>query len=188
MRFLLFLAAAIAWCTAAAQQPASPPAPTPAQPPLSTAAERVYDHARPRIVQVRTLLVAAGRQSSIGSGFVVSADGLVITNYHVVSRFALDPKTYRLEYLAPDGAKGALELLAIDVAHDLAVVMSSAAACPTSASTRARSRERCPRASASMRWEIPSTSASPSSRAPTTGWSTRATTSASTSPARSTRA
>ena len=122
MRFLPFLAAALAWGTASAQQPASPPAPTPAQPPLSTAAERVYDHARPRIVQVRTLLVTAGRQSSIGSGFVVSADGLVITNYHVVSRFALDPKTYRLEYLAPDGAKGTLELLAIDVAHDLAVV------------------------------------------------------------------
>lgn len=122
MRFLPFLAAAIACGTAAAQQPASPPAPTAAQPPLSTAAERVYDHARPRIVQVRTLLVAAGRQSSIGSGFVVSADGLVITNYHVVSRFALDPKTYRLEYLAPDGDKGTLQLLAIDVAHDLAVV------------------------------------------------------------------
>ena len=64
----------------------------------------------------------AGRQSSIGSGFLVSADGLAITNYHVVSRFALDPRTYRLEYLAPDGAKGALKLLAIDVAHDLAVV------------------------------------------------------------------
>jgi hypothetical protein len=71
---------------------------------------------------VRTLLQAAGRQTTIGSGFVVSADGLAITNYHVVSQFALDPRTFRLEYLAPDGARGTLKLLAIDVANDLAVV------------------------------------------------------------------
>ena len=91
-------------------------------PPLSSAAERVYELSRPRILQVRTLLVAAGRQTTIGSGFVVSADGLAITNYHVVSQFALDPRTFRLEYLAPDGSRGALKLLAIDVANDLAVV------------------------------------------------------------------
>src|SRR5258708_32611661 len=78
--------------------------------------------AKPRILQIRTLLQAAGRQSSLGSGFLVSAEGLAITNYHVVSRFALDPRTYRLEYLAPDGGKGSLKLLAFDVPHDLAVV------------------------------------------------------------------
>ncbi|MGZ5049343.1 MAG: S1C family serine protease, partial [Usitatibacter sp.] len=105
---------------AAAAQPA-PPAPE-AQRQLSNAAERVYDLAKPRILQIRTLLQAAGRQSTLGSGFLVSADGLAITNYHVVSQYALDPKTYRLEYLAPDGAKGTLKLLAFDVAHDLAVV------------------------------------------------------------------
>ena len=76
------LAAALA---VAQQQPAAP---------LSTAAERVYEMARPRILQVRTLLQAAGRQSSIGSGFVVSAAGLAITNYHVVARFALDPRRF----------------------------------------------------------------------------------------------
>jgi S1-C subfamily serine protease len=107
---------------AIAQQPAAPPASPLPQLPLSSAAERVYDYSKPRIVQVRTLLQAAGRQSSLGSGFLVSADGLAITNYHVVSRFVLDPRTYRLEYLAPDGARGALKVLAIDVAHDLAVV------------------------------------------------------------------
>ena len=93
-----------------------------AQPPRSTTAERVYETARPRILQVRTLLHAAGRQTSIGSGFLVSADGLAVTNYHVVSRFALDPRTYRLEFHAPDGTRGPLTLLAFDVAHDLAVV------------------------------------------------------------------
>ena len=122
MRFRTMRRGAAALAIAAglcAAQGNTPPAETPA---LSSAAERVYDMARPRILQVRTLLQAAGRQSSIGSGFVVSADGLAITNYHVVSQFALDPRTYRLEYLAPDGARGVLKLLAIDVANDLAVV------------------------------------------------------------------
>jgi S1-C subfamily serine protease len=114
-RILAFALAALIGA-AQAQNPAAPTTP------LSSAAERVYDHSRPRILQIRTLLQAAGRQSTIGSGFVVGADGFAITNYHVVSRFALDPRTYRLEYLAPDGAKGALRLLAIDVEHDLAVV------------------------------------------------------------------
>jgi serine protease Do len=121
LRYFRVLAVGLTFaCAAAAQQPAA--APETPQPPLSTTAERVYEFAKPRIVQVRTLLQSAGRQSTIGSGFLVSEDGLAITNYHVVSQFALDPKTYRLEYLAPDGAKGALKLLAIDVPHDLAVV------------------------------------------------------------------
>src|SRR5258707_845194 len=88
----------------------------------SRVAENVYAGARPRLLQVRTLVAVAGRQSSIGSGFLVSHDGLAITNYHVVSQYALEPRTYRLEYTAPDGFRGMLQLLAIDIANDLAVV------------------------------------------------------------------
>ena len=124
MHRLALFAAAMLLAGLAAAQPESgekaEPATAPA--PMSSAAERVYEMARPRILQIRTLLQAAGRQTTLGSGFLVTADGLAITNYHVVSQFALDPRTYRLEYLAPDGAKGPLQLLAIDVPHDLAVV------------------------------------------------------------------
>ncbi len=129
LRIFLLLAGLLASIASHAQRAAPAPAATP-PPALSTAAERVYEMAKPRILQIRTLLQAAGRQSSLGSGFLVTADGLAITNYHVVSRFALDPRTYRLEYLAPDGAKGALKLLAIDVAHDLAVVKVERAGLP----------------------------------------------------------
>src|SRR5437868_4739027 len=140
MRRTLALVAVTALALHAAAQPAAPsqqpaapsqqPEPEAAQQPLSSAAERVYDLAKPRILQVRTLLQAAGRQTTIGSGFLVAADGLAITNYHVVSQFALDPKTYRLEYLAPDGARGPLQLLAFDVPHDLAVVKVDKAGLP----------------------------------------------------------
>ncbi len=115
---LLFVSS-LAFAQPAAKAPAAAEA---ALPQMSSIAERVYEIARPRILQIRTLLQAAGRQTSIGSGFLVSDDGYAITNYHVVSRFALDPKTYRLEFVAPDGTKGTLKLLAFDLAHDLAVV------------------------------------------------------------------
>jgi S1-C subfamily serine protease len=124
-RPLLLLASILASSIAMAQ-----PGPAAEPPPMSSTAERVYEKTRPRILQIRTLLQAAGRQTSIGSGFVVGADGLAITNYHVVSRFALDPRTYRLEFLAPDGARGPLKLIAFDLAHDLAVVKLERAEMP----------------------------------------------------------
>ena len=122
-RFAPLLAATLlAGVVAAQPEPPGKTEAASAPAPMSSAAERVYEMARPRILQIRTLLQAAGRQTTIGSGFLVTADGFAITNYHVVSQFALDPRTYRLEYLAPDGARGPLQLLAIDVPHDLAVV------------------------------------------------------------------
>ena len=90
--------------------------------PLSATAEQVFGQAQPKLLQIRTLLKSAQKQSSIGSGFIASKDGLAITNYHVVSQYALEPDTYQLEYIAADGSKGALRLYAIDVTNDLAVV------------------------------------------------------------------
>jgi S1-C subfamily serine protease len=94
----------------------------PIEPSAPAAAERIYSEAAPRLLQIRSLVAGAGRQSSAGSGFLVSADGLAITNYHVVSQVALEPRSYRLEYLAADGSRGELKLLAIDLPNDLAVV------------------------------------------------------------------
>lgn len=119
LRLPAVLAACALAGSATAQRAAAPDAP-PLK--LSSVAERVYSDARPRLLQIRTLLAAAGRQSSIGSGFLVSASGLAVTNYHVVSQYALEPATYRLEYAAADGGRGTLQLLAFDIANDVAVV------------------------------------------------------------------
>jgi serine protease Do len=89
---------------------------------LSSAAELLYGAARPKLLQIRTLLAATGEQSSIGSGFLAGADRLAITNYHVVSQAALEPETYRLEYVAADGHHGEVQLLAIDLPNDLALL------------------------------------------------------------------
>jgi serine protease Do len=103
----------------AGAQPTAPPDAVAAQ--VATA-ESVYADARPRLLQIRTLVDASGRQYVIGSGFLVSGDGLAITNYHVVSEYALEPGTYRLEYAMADGTRGKLELLAVDIANDLALI------------------------------------------------------------------
>jgi len=117
------LLAVYALSATAQLQPTPPSPPTlPPSPAVSVAAESIYAAARPGLLQIRTLVEAAGRQSSIGSGFLVSADGLAVTNYHVVSQYALEPKTYRLEFARPDGGQGSLKLLAFDVANDLAIV------------------------------------------------------------------
>ncbi|MEJ6000926.1 S1 family peptidase [Paucibacter soli] len=89
---------------------------------VSATARRVYERARSQLLQIRTLLKNQDSQASVGSGFVVSEEGHVITNYHVVSQFALEPERYRLRYGSTDGEGGNLELLDIDVRRDLALL------------------------------------------------------------------
>jgi serine protease Do len=88
----------------------------------SSAAEGIYAAAPPRLLQIRTLVADAGRQTSTGSGFLVSADGLAITNYHVVSQAAFEPGTYQLEFAAADGSHGDVTLLGVDLPNDLAII------------------------------------------------------------------
>lgn len=89
---------------------------------VSATAEAIYKSAKPRLLQIRTLVNAASQKSSTGSGFLVSAGGLAITNYHVVSQHALEPQTYRMEYVSADGTRGGVKLLAFDVINDLALI------------------------------------------------------------------
>ena len=102
--------------TAAVAAEASAPSPP------TGAGQRIYERTRPQLLQVRTLLKTQDSQSSVGSGFFVDDAGHLITNYHVVSQFALQPSRYRLVYATVDGRQGALELLAFDVVHDLALL------------------------------------------------------------------
>ncbi len=86
------------------------------------ASQIAFARARDQLVQVRTLLEGEDSQASVGSGFLVSEQGHLITNYHVVSQYALRPAQYRLVFAAADGRQGALELLDVDIVHDLALL------------------------------------------------------------------
>jgi S1-C subfamily serine protease len=83
---------------------------------------QAFAQARASLLQVRTLLRGQDSQASVGSGFLVGEAGHLITNYHVVSRFALRPSQFRLTYVGADGREGALQLLDVDVVHDLALL------------------------------------------------------------------
>jgi serine protease Do len=127
--------------TATPATPATPAAPTTpavsaaptasaavaAQPdgPGAGVGQRLYERTRPQLLQVRTLLKTQDSQTSVGSGFLVSTDGLLVTNYHVVSQFALQPTRHRLVYATVDGQQGALQLLAFDVVNDLALLRAT---------------------------------------------------------------
>jgi serine protease Do len=126
MKWQRWLAGWVWWCVAAsvwAQPEVSPPAdPASAPPSLSLSARKVYEQARSQLVQIRTVLKGRASQTSVGSGFVVSAQGHIVTNFHVVSEAALQPQRHDLVYVTADGREAPVAILQLDVLHDLALL------------------------------------------------------------------
>ena len=85
-------------------------------------AEQLFKRLSPSLYQIRLIDKASGEKSSIGSGFQISADGLIATNYHVISSYARHPQKYHIEYLNQQGQRGELILKSVDVINDLALV------------------------------------------------------------------
>ncbi|MBK6740318.1 MAG: hypothetical protein IPG64_22015 [Haliea sp.] len=59
-------------------------------------ASSCLERSKQAVYQIRVIDVASGDQSGIRSGFQVSADGLIGTNFHVVSALVHEPRKYRL--------------------------------------------------------------------------------------------
>jgi S1-C subfamily serine protease len=123
---------ALALCSAPLFASAVTEAPVPADaasaPPVSMSARKVYEQARSQLLQIRTVLKGRASQTSVGSGFIVSKEGHIITNFHVVSEVALEPANHDLVYVTADGREAKLDILMIDVLHDLALVKPAAPA------------------------------------------------------------
>ena len=85
-------------------------------------ASSLFERGKQAVYQIRVIDVGSGDKYSIGSGFQVSADGLIGTNFHVVSAFVHEPEKYRLEYVRQDGEVHPVALLLTDVVHDLALL------------------------------------------------------------------
>ncbi|MCE9659784.1 MAG: serine protease [Burkholderiales bacterium] len=100
-------------------------APQPAPAPVSLSARKVYEQARSQLVQIRTVLKGQASQTSVGSGFIVTKDGLIVTNFHVVSEAALKPERHDLVYVTADGREAPLQILQLDVLHDLALLRAA---------------------------------------------------------------
>lgn len=93
----------------------------------ATLSSSLYAQAEQSIYQIQVINRKTGNKSTIGSGFLVDRADILATNYHVISDYVNEPGNYRLEYLSTTGATGELELLGVDVLHDLAVLKAAAA-------------------------------------------------------------
>lgn len=91
-------------------------------------AEALFKQLAPSLYQIKLIDIASGEKSSIGSGFQITEDGLVATNYHVISGYARHPEKYKMQYLDQQGNSGELLLKSVDVINDLALVKRSVSA------------------------------------------------------------
>jgi serine protease Do len=116
--------------TASASAPEATAGAAPASPsaPVSLSARKVYEQARSQLVQIRTVLKGRASQTSVGSGFFVTDQGHIVTNFHVVSEAALKPESHDLVYVTADGREAPLQILQLDVLHDLALLRAGDAA------------------------------------------------------------
>lgn len=89
----------------------------------STVFARYSDH----ILKMQVMETASNAKASIGTGFFVSADGLMVTNFHVIAERIHEPDNYRVEVVDRDGTAHAAEVVALDVVHDLAVLRTGMA-------------------------------------------------------------
>lgn len=90
--------------------------------PSTYSAQEMYERYRDSIIQVQITNNLSGERSGLGTGFYVSSDGLVVTNYHVVSSVVQKPDNYRVEIIRLDGSKEKPEILNFDVINDLALL------------------------------------------------------------------
>lgn len=86
-------------------------------------AQQIFQEMAPSLYQVRLIDKATSEKSSIGSGFQISENGYIATNYHVISGYAQHPEKYIIEYEDHQGKKGQLSLQTVDVINDLAIVL-----------------------------------------------------------------
>jgi serine protease Do len=115
MRRTLALVAALALPAAALAQETEGALPKIA---TSTVFARYSDH----ILKVQVIETNSDAKASIGTGFFVSADGVMVTNYHVIAERIHEPENHRVEVVDREGTAHVVEVVAIDVVHDLAVL------------------------------------------------------------------
>ncbi|MGZ3690084.1 MAG: S1 family peptidase [Pseudobdellovibrio sp.] len=83
--------------------------------------DRVFAKVQPYTFKVKTSPSADSPQASYGTGFVVDPQGLLISNYHVVSDSIVDPKKNKIFVMIENEAVAG-QVLAIDIVHDLSLI------------------------------------------------------------------
>ena len=88
-------------------------------------AEQLFASHRQAVFRIDVIHPATGRKSSLGTGFSIGQPNLLASNFHVIAEHVHRPEQTRLEWQADDGRRGPLQLVAIDVVHDLALLRAA---------------------------------------------------------------
>ncbi|MEO8449217.1 MAG: serine protease [Gemmatimonadota bacterium] len=101
-------------------------APASAQEQESSATAEIFRRFADRVVKIEVVETGSGAKATVGSGFVATAAGHLITNYHVISQVVLRPERYRVQWYDAGGRVRPGRVVAVDVVRDLAVVTTDA--------------------------------------------------------------
>ncbi|MFK7828622.1 MAG: serine protease [Congregibacter sp.] len=82
----------------------------------------LYDRLSPALFVIESVERVSRSKNSVGSGFAVMGGAMLATNYHVASSAVLNPEQYALRSVGSDGKSTNLEVVAVDVIHDLALL------------------------------------------------------------------
>ena len=77
-----------------------------------------------KIVQVIIVNRVSAQKVSFGSGFFVNTKGLLVSNYHVVSRVVMYPEDYVVRYINSLGEEHEAVIVDVDVINDLALLQT----------------------------------------------------------------
>jgi hypothetical protein len=86
----------------------------------------IFDRYSDSIVQLRIVEAGSGAKRTIGTAFVIGANGELATNYHVISDLVIEPDLYRAEWVDSEGKGHPVSLLGFDVVRDIALVRAEA--------------------------------------------------------------
>lgn len=91
----------------------------------SAQATNVFRRFSEYVGKIEVSETGSGAKATLGSGFFVSPDGHMITNYHVISKLVHDPDRYRAELIGTDGAAHRVTVITVDAISDLALVRTT---------------------------------------------------------------
>jgi serine protease Do len=83
--------------------------------------QRLVERVKDSVFTVEVHSGTSDAKDVLGSGYLVSAQGLIVTNYHVVSAFVDDPKRYQVRVKGARGTHPA-KLRTFDLVNDLALL------------------------------------------------------------------
>ena len=93
----------------------------------SSGTAEIFRRFADRVVKIEVVETGSGAKATVGSGFLVTAVGHLVTNYHVVSQFVRRPERYRVQWYDAAGRVRPGRVIGVDVVRDLAVVSTDVA-------------------------------------------------------------